>query len=106
MKKVSLLDLSLDPVCTGGGFTLYLTHQGAVETSTYGGANANLLAQHFYGRLDLADSLWMAAKVRLDVIPSADKAFYDLGTFAFVALYLISAGERHLSAVSEIVFLL
>ena len=71
-----------------------------------GGANASLLAQHFYGRLDLADSLWMAAKVRLDVIPSTDKAFYDLGTFAFVALYLISAVERHSSAVSDILFLI
>ena len=48
----------------------------------------------------------MAARVRLAVIPSADKALHDLGTFAFVALHLFSAGRRHLSAVVELLRLI
>ena len=43
----------------------------------------------------------MSAKVRLAVIPSADKALGDLGTFAFVTLHLFSVGGRHLSDVAN-----
>ena len=44
----------------------------------------------------------MAARIRLAVIPSADEALRDLGTFAFVASHLFSAGGRHSSAVAEL----
>ena len=44
----------------------------------------------------------MAVRVRLDLIPSEDKALRDLDMFAFVALHLFSAGLLHLSAVAEI----
>ena len=49
IKNVSLLNPSLDPVCTGGGFTPWLTCQGSVEASTSGGADATLLAQQLAG---------------------------------------------------------
>ena len=84
-----------------GGVTPWLTCQGSVEASTRGGAYASLLAQQLDGRLALADSLQMAARVRLAAIPSADKALRDLGAFAFVALQLFCAGGDHLSAVVE-----
>ena len=48
----------------------------------------------------------MAARVRLAVIPSADKALRNLGTFAFVNSHLFSAGGCHLSAVAEILRLI
>ena len=44
----------------------------------------------------------MAARVRLAVIPYADEALRDLGTFAFVALHLFYARGRHLSAVANL----
>ena len=44
----------------------------------------------------------MAARVCLSVIPYADKALCDLGTFAFVASHLFSTDRRHSSAVAEI----
>ena len=44
----------------------------------------------------------MAARVRLAIILSVDKALRDLGTFAFVVSHLFSAGGRHLSAVAEL----
>ena len=94
-QNVSLLNPSLDPVCTGGGFTPWLTCQGSVEASTSGGADASRLAQQLDGPLVLADSLRMATRIRLAVIPSADEALRDLGTFAFVTSYLFSAGARH-----------
>ena len=87
-------------------FTPWLTHQGSVEASTCGGANASLLAQQLDGRLDLSDSLRMATRIRLAVIPSTDEALRDLGTFAFVTLHLFSAGERHSSAVDELLRLI
>ena len=89
---MSLLNSSLDPACTGGGVTPWLTRQGLVEASTRGGADASLLAQQLDGRLASADSLRMAARICLAVIPSADEALRDLGTFAFVASHLFSAG--------------
>ena len=92
VKNVSLLNPSLDPACTGGGFTPWLTRHGSVEVSTHGGADASLLAQQLDGRLALADSLRMATRIRLAVIPSADEALCDLGTFAFVASHLFSTG--------------
>ena len=48
----------------------------------------------------------MAARVRLAVTLSMDKALRNLGKFAFVALHLFSAGMRHLSAVSELLRLI
>ena len=51
VKNVSLLNPSLDPACTGGGFTPWLTRQGSVEASTRRGADSALLAQQLYGRL-------------------------------------------------------
>ena len=92
VKNVSLLNPSLYPACTGGGFMPWLTRQGSVEASTRGGADASLLAQQLDGRLVSADSLRMAARISLAIIPSADEALCDLGTFAFVALHLFSAG--------------
>ena len=44
----------------------------------------------------------MSARVRLAVIPSADKALCDLGTFAFFASHFFSAGGRHSSAITNI----
>ena len=74
--------------------------------STRGGADTSLLAQQLDGRLALADSLWMAARVRLVVILAADKALRDLGTFAFVASHLFSTEERHLSTVAKLLRLI
>ena len=85
-----------------GGVTPWLTRQGLVEASTRGGANASLIEQKLDGRLTLADSLRMAATVRLDIIPSMDKALSNLVTFAFVALHLFSVIRRHLPAVSKL----
>ena len=76
----------------GGGFTPLTTHQGTFEASTRRGSEASLLAQHLDGRLESADSLRTASRVRLDVIPSADEALRDLGTFAFVVLHFFSGG--------------
>ena len=44
----------------------------------------------------------MAARIRLAVIPSADEALHDLGTFALIASHLFSTGVRHSSAVVEL----
>ena len=77
------------PCLHRGGFTPWLTCQGSVEASTRGGADASLLAQQLDGRLALADSLWMAVRICLAVIPSADESLRDLGTFDFVASHLI-----------------
>ena len=54
----------------------------------------------------MADSLQMAARIRLAAIPSADEALRDLGTFTFVASYLFSAGGRHSSAVADLLRLI
>ena len=83
-----------------------MTWQGTVEASTRGGADASLLAQQLDGRLASADSLRTAARVRLAAIPSAEEALRDLGTFAFVASHLFSAGGRHSSAVAELLRLI
>ena len=77
-----------------------------MEAFTHGGADASLLAQHLDGRLDLGESFWMDARVRLAVILYVDEALHDLGTFVFVALYLFSAGRRHSSAVAELLHLI
>ena len=95
VKNVSLMNPSLDPACAVGGFTPWLTRQGTVEASTRGGADASLLAQQLDGRLASADSLRTAARVRLAAIPSAEESLRDLGTFAFFASHLFSAGRRH-----------
>ena len=70
--------------------------------STRGGADASLLAQQLDRRLASADSLWMAVRICLAIVPSADEALRDLGMFAVVALHLFSVGDRHLSAVTNL----
>ena len=105
-KNVSLLNPYLNPTCTGGRFTPWLTRQGLVEASTHGSADASFLAQQLDGRLALADSFRMAARVRLAIIPSADEALYNLGKLAFVALHLFSVGGRHSSAVAGLLRLI
>ena len=95
VKNISLVNPSLDPACTGGGFTPWLACQGMVEASTHGSADASLLAQQLDGRLELVESIRTDAHVRLAAILSVEKALHDLGTFAFVALHLFSAGGRH-----------
>ena len=74
--------------------------------STHGGSDASLFAQQLDGRLSLADSLWIAVRVHLAVILSADEALRDLGTLAFVTLHLFSVGGRHLSAIAELLHLI
>ena len=80
----------------------WVTRHGLLEASTCGGTDASTLAQKLDRRLASAESLQMAARVRLAVIPSADEALRDLGTFTFVASHLFSAGGRHSSAVAEL----
>ena len=46
--------------------------------------------------------MWMAARVRLSVIPSMDEALRNLSTFAFVALHLLSMSGRHSSVIADI----
>ena len=107
VKKVSLMNPSLDPACTGvGGFTPWLTLQVSVKVSTCGGADAYLLAQQLDGRLASADSLQIFTRVCLDFIPSADKALRYLGLFVFVVLHLLSTGKRHSSAVAKLLHLI
>ena len=48
----------------------------------------------------------MVVRACLAVIPSADEALCDLGTFAFVVLHLFSAGGCHSSTVAELVRLI
>ena len=84
----------------------WLTRQVLIEASTCGGVDASLLTQQLDGRLESADSLRMAARVRLSVIPSADKALRDLHTFAFFALRLFSVGGRHSSTVAKLLHLI
>ena len=90
----------------GGGVTPWLTCQGTVETATRRGAETSLLSQKLDGSLALADSMQTSARVRLDAIPSADKALQDLGQFAFVALHFFSAGGWQSSSVVEILRLI
>ena len=80
--------------------------QGFFEASTCGVSDAYLLAHQSDGRLVSVDYLWMAARVRLVVIPSVDKALHDLGMFDFVTLYLFSAGGLHSSTVTNILRLI
>ena len=68
-------------------------HQGSVDASTRGGNDTYLLEQQLDGKLALAHSLKMAARVDLDIIQSADEALRNLNMFAFVALHLLSAGR-------------
>ena len=45
----------------------------------------------------------MTVRVCLEAIPSVEEALCDLGTFAFVALHLFSAGGRQFSDIVEII---
>ena len=71
-----------------------------------GGADAPLVVQQLVGRLASVDSLWIAARVRLDAILSVDVKLCDLVTFAFVASHLFSAGGRQSSAVTELLHII
>ena len=90
----------------GGGFTPWLTRQGKVEADTHGEKDAPLLEQHLYGRLALLDSLRMATRVRLSIIPSVEEALWDLGLFTFVASQLFSVGGRNSPGVAELLRLI
>ena len=68
VKKMILLNPSLDPVFTGGGFTPWMTRQGLVKAYTRGVTDAYILAQQLDEDLALVESLLMSARVRLDVI--------------------------------------
>ena len=81
---------------------MWLTRHVTVEASTCGGADTYLLYQQLDGRLALAGSLRMAARVRLAATPSAEEALRDLGKFSFVAPHISSAGRRNLLAVAEL----
>ena len=65
-----------------------------------------LLAQQLNRILASVYSLQMATRYRLSAILSAYKALQDLGIFAFVALYLFSAGGRHLSVATDLLRLI
>ena len=67
----------------------------------------NSLLEHQLDRcLALADSVRTSARVRNAVIPSVDKAIWELGAFAFVASHFFSASGRHLSAFAELLSLI
>ena len=57
VKNVSIMNPSLYPLCSEGGFTLWLNCQGTFEASTLVGADASLLSQQQYGLLESAESL-------------------------------------------------
>ena len=57
LKNVLLWNPSVDPYFSGGEFTPWLTHQGAFEAATRGGADAFLLAQQLDGHFSLTDLL-------------------------------------------------
>ena len=67
--------------------------------------DVSLLAQKLDGRLALAESL-RTSMSRLSTIPSPEEALRDLGTFAFVASHIFSAGGQHSSAVAELLCLI
>ena len=48
----------------------------------------------------------MATRVRLAIISSTAEALRNLGTFAFVAPHLFSAGGCHLPAIAELLRLI
>ena len=83
-----------------------MTRQGSVEAPTFGGDDASLLAQQFYGRLTLADYLRMAVRVHLAIILSADDGLRVLGTFAFVTSQLFSLGRHQSSSVAKLLCLI
>ena len=85
---------------------MWLTWQGTFEASTCGGADASLLVQKLDGRLASADSLRTVTRVRLDAIPSTEKAIYDLGMFACVASHLFPTGGRHSYTIAELLHLI
>ena len=51
-------------------------------------------------------SFLKTAQVLLEVIPSADEALRNLGTFAFVALHIFSTVGRHVTAFMELLFII
>ena len=70
------------------------------------GADTYLLSQQLYGRRASADSVQTSVRVCLATILSVEKALRDLGTFAFIASHLFSAGGRHSSTVTELLRLI
>ena len=51
-------------------------------------------------------SLWMDARARLSVTPSAEEALCNLGMLAFVASHLFSASGWQESSIAELLFLI
>ena len=101
VNNAPLWNRSLEQSCGGGWFTLWLKHQGIVEAPTYWGLDTSLLEHHLDGHLASEDSLWTYVWVHMAAILSVDEALRNLDTSAFVALYFLSAGGRHLSAMAE-----
>ena len=88
LKNMSFMNPSLYLSWSGGGFTPWMTRQGAVEASNRGNLDASLLAQYLDVWIASADSFQIAAWFRLDVILSADEAIRNLVTFAFMVSLL------------------
>ena len=72
----------------GGGFIPWMISQGTVEVLTRGEQDASILAQQQDDSLASAYSLRKATQVRLVCFLSADEALRNLGTFAFVEIYV------------------
>ena len=66
----------------------------------------SLLVQQLYVWMAFTDSLHTTDWARLANIPSTDKALRDLGTFAFIVFYLLSAGWIHVAIVAELLCLI
>ena len=66
----------------------------------------SLLVQQLYVWMAFKDSLHTTDWARLANIPSTDKALRDLGTFAFIVFYLLSAGWIHVAIVAELLCLI
>ena len=79
-----------------------MTCQNTVEASNRRGSDTSLLAKQLDGYLASVNSLRAAARVCMDVIPSADEVLCNLGTFAFVAFHLLSTGGGDAAAVADI----
>ena len=90
----------------GGGVTPWVMFQGTAEVLTCMGSDTSPLGHHMDGRLALADYLRTSVWGCLAAVPSADKALRNLGTFAFVAVHLLSAERRHAAAVMELLCLI
>ena len=96
----------LDPDCSWGGFRSCNVRQVIVEALTCMGSDASLLAQQLYVQLASADSFLKSTRVCVDATQSTYEAIRDLGTFAFIASYLLSMGRRHATVIMDILYLI